>query len=137
MRIVGAAPASGSVALVVVDIDGEAWTLVDTRATRRLFLGNHDVSVDLRAFKEALDAFVNSHGVDHVIVRRATYKGQKRSGAAAIKIEALLQLGSYKTTLVSAQSITKHLASLGVERPDSLMAYQADAFAAALFSLKK
>jgi len=91
----------------------------------------------LREFRDAFDAFVNSHGVENTIVRRATYKGLQRSGAAAIKIEALLQLGDFSTSLAPSQSITKHLAALGVVLPGALKAYQADAFATALFFLKK
>lgn len=137
MRVAGAAPAGDSVSLVVIDVEGTEWSLVDTHATRKLTLGNHEESFSLRAFKDAFDTFVNSHGVDHVVIRRATYKGQKRSGAAAIKMEALLQLGGHATSLVASQSITKHFAALGIARPDSIMAYQSDAFATALFSLKE
>lgn len=137
MRILGAAAAGDSVCLVVLDVEGEKWSLVDTSATRRLFLRNHEDSASLREFRDAFDAFMNSHGIQGVIIRRASYKGLHRSGAAAIKIEALLQLSNHSVSLAPAQSITKNLAARTDEFPMSLTAYQSDAFATALFILKK
>ncbi len=120
----------------MLEASNGGWRLVDTSATRRLILGNHEDATDLQAFRDAFDAFVNSHGVTHVVVRRATYKGQKRSGAAAIKMEALLQLGGYSLTLVPSQTIAKHFAAQGVTPPASLTGYQADAFATALYAFR-
>ena len=137
MRVVGLAPASDHVVLVVLDIDEAAgtWSLVDTSATRKIELGDHEDAGALRDFKAAVGAFVNSHGVGRMIIRRCTYRGQKRSGAEAIKMEALLQLLDCDSTLAPSQSITRRFEKHAVSMPPGLNKYQSDAFATALFAL--
>lgn len=133
MRVLGAAPANDYVALVVVDVDAGGWELVDTSACRKIVLGDHEDSNALRTFREAVEAFTNSYEINEVQIRRCTYKGQKRSGAASIKIEVLLQMLDRPCRLIPAQSITKNFTDLGPKLPPTLTQYQKDAFATALY----
>lgn len=134
MRVLGAAPAADHVALVVLDVDKAGWTLVDTTATRKVVLGDHEDSRSLRDFQDAVDALINSHRIELVVIRRCTYKGQKRSGAAAIKMETLLQLLQCKPRLVPAQTVARRFQVHGVSLPPELTSYQSDAFATALWA---
>jgi hypothetical protein len=90
MRVLGAAPASDYVALVLLDVTGDRWSPIDTSDARKITLADHRESSALRDFSTAIGAYVHSHGVERMIIRRATYKGQKRSGAVVLKIEVLL-----------------------------------------------
>lgn len=137
MRILGAAPASDYVALALIEVnEARQWSLIDTGATRKITLTDHEESSALRDFTIAIGAFIHSYGVDRMMIRRATYKGQKRSGAVAVKIEVLLQILDCQTQLVPAQSIAKRFSLLGIPRPPALTVYQSDAFATALYSIE-
>jgi hypothetical protein len=134
MRVLGAAPASEHVALVVLDIDETGWSVVDTTGTRKVSLGNHEDPGALRDFKDAVSAFIDSHSIEKVVIRRCTYKGQKRSGAASIKMETLLQLLPCESQLVPAQTIARRFQEHAVSLPSDLAKYQSDAFATALWA---
>ena len=135
MRVLGAAPASDHVALVVLEVSAEGWTVVDTSATRKIGIGDHEDPRNLHDFKDAVSAFINSYGVEKLIIRRCTYRGQKRSGAASIKMETLLQLLPCASELVPPQSISRRLEQHGAQFPSELTRYQEHAFAAALWAL--
>lgn len=133
MRIAGAAPAQSYLALVVVEVTSQGWTLVDTRATRKITLTDHEDPKALRDFQAAVTAFIHSYGVERILLRRGTYAGKQRSGAPALKMEAVLQLlGDADLSLVPSQRATARLKKETGGVPAELTAYQHDAFAVAL-----
>ena len=62
--------------------------------------------------------------IDLIVVRRCTYKGKYVSSAAAIKMEALLQLGETRINLLSPQTIKAALKDIDSTPPHTLKGYQ-------------
>lgn len=136
MRVLGAAPASDHVNLVVLEVNSETWSVVDTRTTRKIRLGHHGAARNLHDFRDAVEAFINSHGVDLLLIRRCTYSGRRSSGAPAIKMETLLQLIDCDSRLVPAQTVSSAFKKHGVAVPEGLKKYQELAFATAMSAVK-
>jgi Protein of unknown function (DUF3010) len=132
MRVLGVSLTNAHAALVVIDVHDGSWDLVDTSGTRKIELGDHEDSRALQGFSSAVDTFINSHAIDKIAVRRCTYRGQQRSGAGAIKMEALLQLMPQEVCLVAPQTIAAQFRRSGLSHPESLTQYQRDAFETAL-----
>jgi len=135
MRILGVSFTNTHAALVVIESTGGSWRLIDTSGTKKLEVGDHEDSHALQGFSSAMDTFINSHAVQKIAVRRCTYKGQQRSGAGAIKMEALLQLMPQEVRLFAPQTIAAWFKKLGVSHPNGLTQYQHEAFETALAAL--
>ncbi len=132
MRILGVSLTNTYAALVVIEWSDGSWQLIDTSGTRKLEVGDHEDSRALQGFASAMDTFVNSYAIVKIAVRRCTYKGQQRSGAGAVKMEALLQMMPPEVRLIPPQTIAARFKKLGVSHPSALTNYQHDAFETAL-----
>src|SRR5207244_468776 len=137
MRILGVSFTNTHAALVVIESEDGSWQLIDTSGTRKIEVGDHEDSRALQGFSSAMDTFINSYAVQKIAVRRCTYKGQQRSGAGAIKMEALLQLMPQEVHLIASQTVAARFKKLGLGHPDGLTQYQHDAFETALAAVSE
>ena len=135
MRILGVALTNTHAALVAIETSNGSWQLIDTSGTRKLELGDHEDAPALQGFSSALDTFINSHGIERIAVRRCSYRGQQRSGAGAIKMEAMLQLMAQEVHLIAPQTIAARFRKLGASHPEQLTHYQHEAFETALAAM--
>lgn len=127
MRICGISfEAANAVAVIIESLAGEV-SLVETEV-KRIPLSDHEDSDCLKGFLEAAKSFVHDHSVDAFAIRKCTYAGKFRSGAAALKMEALLQVSDVNTELLSAQTVTARCRSSDFAVPGTLNKYQHDAF---------
>ena len=131
MRICGISFEARATVVVIVDfVTGQPVSHVDTE-TRRISLNAHEDADCLRSFQQTVRTFLTDNSVDAVAIRRCTYSGKYQSGAATLKMEALLQVLEIHTILVPAQTIASNFHDDEHEIPNSLRAYQHDAFRAA------
>ena len=128
MRILGVSLTNGYAALVVIEFEEDSWNVVDTIGTRKVELGDHRQAAALLGFSSAIKTFINSHRIDKIVIRRCSYRGQHRSGAGAIKMEALLQLMQQPVVLLAPQTIGAHIKQSNIRFPPGLNAYQREAF---------
>jgi hypothetical protein len=128
MRICGISFEPKAAVVALVDfVEGQAAAHVDTE-TRRISLNDHEDGDCLRSFQQTVRAFLTDNSVDVVSIRRCTYSGKYQSGAPPLKMEALLQVLEIETFLIPVQTITGNFQDGEIEMPDSLRAYQHDAF---------
>jgi hypothetical protein len=132
MRICGVCLDSDGATVVIVDTDASGDVVVHETEVRRIRLADHQDASSLRDFAQTLASFIRDFSIDAIAVRRCTYKGKYVSGAAAIKMEALLQLSEVPVTLLSPQTIKAARKKSVVAAPAVLKGYQHDAFDAAL-----
>lgn len=132
MRICGVSLDSAGATVVVVDSDSAGNVIVYESEVRKIQLTDHEEASALHEFSQTWESFVRDHSVSDIALRRCTYKGKYTSGAAAIKMEALLQLGAVPVGLLPPQTIKAAVKRLAVALPASLKNYQREAFEAAL-----
>jgi hypothetical protein len=132
MRICGVALDSSAAIVAVIDTDATGNVILYETDVRKVLLTDHEDASSLRDFSQTMTSFVRDASIDRLIVRRCTYKGKYVSGAAAIKMEALLQLIAVPVELVSPHTIHAARKKIEVVAPGFLKAYQHDAFDAAL-----
>ena len=85
---------------------------------------------DLRAFKALFESFARDERVDVFVVRQPATKGQQRAGADAIRMDTLVRLaeGSFAVETVAPQTIAAKFKKAPFERPQSVAAFQEDAY---------
>ena len=131
MRICGISFEAKAAVVAIVDfVTGQLVSHLDTE-TRRISLNDHEDADCLRSFQQTVRTFLTDNSVDAVAIRRCTYSGKFQSGAATLKMEALLQVLDIDTVLVPGQTIASNFQDDEHAIPDSLRAYQHDAFRAA------
>ena len=128
MRICGISfePSSAAVAIIECSQSGTI-SLVDSE-TKRIPLDDHQDSDCLRSFVRTVNALVRDFAVDSIAIRKCTYSGKYQSGAASLKMEALLQVADVTTALVSPQTVASRCKSNNFTVPENLKKYQHDAF---------
>jgi len=131
MRICGISFDSTAAVLVIADFsdDGEV-EIVDTE-TKRAKLGNHEDEACLNSFHRLISAVVNDHAIKQIAIRKCTYAGKYQSGAASLKMEAILQLADVPTVLIAPRSANAACDNHNCVIPSELNKYQHDAFRAA------
>src|SRR5215831_9690446 len=132
MRICGVSLDSSGATVVVVDADEAGNVIVHETEIRKIPLTNHEDASALQDFAQTWASFLRDHSIGEIALRRCTYKGKYTSGAAAIKMEALLQLCAVSVELLSPQTINAVRRKLDATLPDGLKNYQQEAFRAAL-----
>lgn len=131
-KVMGVA-ASGDSAAIVVVACGDGVPQLVAAHTRKIDLANHEDANELVNFMSAMQSLVTSHGLHRVFVRRCTYGGMHQSGAAALKIEALVQLTKgVEVVLIPPQRVAKFEKRNKPTPPEDLMKYQWPAYFVAL-----
>jgi Holliday junction resolvasome RuvABC endonuclease subunit len=132
MRICGIDPDSDGANVAVIDVQADIAVSVVESEVRRIRLTDHEDSLSLQDFSRTLASFLRDMSVDMVAVRRCTYKGKYMSGAAALKIEAMIQVNGVPVRLISPQTIKAVRKKTEMIAPESLRRYQHEAFDAAV-----
>jgi len=136
MRIVGISFEAKAAVVAIIDFSaGSPASHVDSE-TRRIALNDHEDADCLRSFQQTVKTFLTDNSVDTVAIRRCTYSGEYQSGATPLKMEALLQVLEVETVLIPGQTISSSFDDNFVF-PETLRAYQHDAFRVALVKTLK
>lgn len=131
VRVCGISFDSTDSILAIVDFDAEGGCEFVLSETKRIGLGDHENETCLQAFQRLLTAIVKDNKIDAIAIRKCTYSGKYPSGAASVKMEAILQLADIKTVLLDSRSITAICGKNKCSIPPQVNKYQHDAFKAA------
>ena len=96
---------------------------------RKLVLRDDGDATEVRAFRDALYAYLRENGVEHVAIKRRGKSGEYAGGAVGFKLEGVAQLyDQCEVVLTSPQTIAAAIRNNPVEKPDGMPKYQESAF---------
>lgn len=137
MRVAGLSTSTTETSVVILDEFNQVVKLLDIGKVRKVELADHTDSESLRSYSRTLRSLLSEYKVESVRLRQGSYKGQKRTGAPALKAEAIIQSFDLPVVLVPAATCAVRL-----KKPDALhlksdlYTYQHDALGAALTVFK-
>lgn len=104
---------------------------------KKLDLGDDQLRQSLLTMTSAIDSFARQTKVEKFILKSRLRRGKLRSGGVTFKIEALFQLSDVPVVFVPPQTLAKFSKGNMAGKPDSVFAYQEDAFLAGAWYLSQ
>lgn len=97
-------------AAIVVLLQGEAsdFTILSTKA-KKITLIDSNQQEDVKAFYNAIHAFLEAHKVDAIGIKGRATKGKFAGGAVSFKIEGLLQQSNYPVSILAGATLKAKL----------------------------
>ncbi|MET1077736.1 MAG: DUF3010 family protein [Pseudomonas sp.] len=106
--------------------------------TKKIALEDDEQAQSVKAFRTALETFVQAHQVTQIAIKKRSKKGEFAGGPVTFKIEGIIQLlDDCEVSLLSPQSISATQKKQQFSLPDSLNKYQHEAFLTACTALFK
>lgn len=134
MKVCGADISGKTVSLVVLE-KAEDGSISHVALTPKIALTDGKSQTSIRAFCDALAAFVRLNAIDKIAIRSRASKGQFAGGADSFKIEGLIQsLHDTEVALVSPVSIASHERKHPAPKIE-IFSYQNDAYKTARCSI--
>ncbi len=134
MKICGA-DISGKVLNLVVLEQASDGSISHIALTPKIALMDGKSQDSVRAFADALGAFVRLNGIGKIAIRSRAGKGQFAGGAESFKIEGLIQaIPDVEVVLVSPIAISSHEKKYPAPKLN-IYAYQSDAYKTARCSI--
>jgi hypothetical protein len=107
-------------------------------ATKKIKIGNHEDSQELRSFYESFCNFIRDNHIDLIVIKQRQQSGQFAGGAVSFKLEAIIQLNNLiEVVFVSGQSISASNRRKNIDLPASINKYQEQAYSAIVTYLRK
>lgn len=106
--------------------------------TKKIALEDDDESSNVKAFAALVETFVRNNGIEHVVIKKRSKKGEFAGGPTTFKIEGVLQLLSpCDVSLVSPQTVSAQHKKHDFAFATSLNKYQHEAYKTACSALMK
>ncbi|WP_292077878.1 MULTISPECIES: DUF3010 family protein [Brevundimonas] len=122
--------------LAVVESSDDGWDHLKC-SVKKLSLTNDRDPQALLTMKSAIEEFARQHKINEFAIKSRLATGLRAAGGVTFKIETLFQLSGTPTSFVSPQAIAKiEKTNLG-GLPSTILAYQADAYRAAICRASK
>ena len=128
MRICGVSFESTASVVTLIDFDDTTTIAHIPAETRKITMNDHEDDDCLRGFQQTARTFLTDNSVVAVAIRKCTSSGKYQSGAPAMKMEALLQVLDFDTALIPGKTVTTDFDKVDISPPDTVLAYQRDAF---------
>lgn len=132
MRVCGITFDGDAATIVLLDSDGTGDYRVVDCGTKKIPLSDVSDSECVRTFSQVFAAVIKDLSVEKVVAKRCSYKGKYSSGAASLKMEAIVQIQAPAVELLPSKSISTAFGKLSVVPPSNLPKYQIEAFQAAV-----
>ena len=132
MRVCGVTFDGDAATIVVLDSGGPGDYRVVDCGTKKIPLSDVTDNECVRTFSQAFAGVITDLLVEKVVAKRCSYKGKYTSGAASIKMEAIVQIQAPEVVLLPSKSISTAFGKLSLAPPESLSKYQIEAFQAAV-----
>jgi len=117
---------------VVLVREDDGWEFVPSDPTRVTLADFWDTS-EVRLFAKAVEAFLNDHLIDEVVVKKRAAKGRYAGGAASFRMGGVLQVVTHiPVRFLSPQAVSSAVERHGFAPPASLHKYQHRAFDVAM-----
>ena len=128
----------GSEAIIAIaSLDNQALAHV-ALATKKIALEDDDDAANVKAFAAQVKAFVRDNGIERIVIKKRSKKGEFAGGPTTFKIEGVFQLlEGVEVTLLSPQTINAQNKKHNFELPATLNKYQHEAYKAACSALLK
>jgi hypothetical protein len=135
MKVCGVDLSAHDAIVVVLNGTRRSWHLVNCEP-RKITLPDDEEAGQVRAFRDAMDAFVRYHGIQRMAVKKRGKKGKFAGGSVSFKMEGLIQLIEMcDVILLPPQTIAKVAKKYPNVFPEELNQYQRGAFYTALTAL--
>jgi hypothetical protein len=135
MKVCGVDLSAHDAIVVILNGTRTSWHLVNCEP-RKITLPDDEDAGQVRAFRDAMDAFVKHHGIQRTAVKKRGKKGKFAGGSVSFKMEGLIQLiGTCDVILLPVQTIAKVAKEHPNAFPEELNQYQREAFYTALTAL--
>ncbi len=135
MKVCGVDLSAHDAIVVILDGTRRSWHLVDCEP-RKITLPDDEDAGQVRAFRDAMDAFIKYHGIQRTAVKKRGKKENFAGGSVSFKMEGLIQLiETCDVILLPVQTIAKVAKEHPNVFPKELNQYQKDAFYTALTAL--
>jgi hypothetical protein len=144
-RICGIELKSSHAILVILDCHQDGNAEVEEKspefielAQRKIELEDDESVTSVSEFHTAITAFIQSHNIEKIVVKKRAKKGTMAGGAISFKMEAIIQLnGVVEVELITGQAIASADKKQPFPRPIKLKKYQEAAFLVACLSHRK
>ena len=135
MIVCGMEMAASEVRLVILDGTKTSYSYIATKPPK-LVLSNDENPDEVRAFQDAIYAFLRENGVEQVAIKKRGKRGQYAGGPVSFKLEGIVQLYSEcSVVLVSAPAIAAAKRKYAPSVPQDSRKYQQAAFETAFTAL--
>ena len=135
MRVCGVDLSARDAIIVILDGTRGAWNVVRFDQ-RKISLMDDEDAHQVRNFRDAVNAFVNRHGIQRVAVKKRLKRGRFAGGPVSFKMEGLIQLLETCEVVLFPPQVIARVAKEHVNRfPVELQEYQREAFYTALTAL--
>lgn len=138
MRACGVDLRGNDAVFAVIDVADDGTTTFVPTAVRKIPLGDDRISADLKSFQATVKAFLQDQGISHVVIKDRPRSGRMSAGAPTFKMEATFQLIDGLTfEFYWGANIARFRSQNTFEKPEGILAYQEDAYLAAMLHFRK
>jgi len=135
MIVCGIEMAASEARLVILDGNRASYSHVNV-APAKLQLADDEAAAEVRAFQDAIYAFLRENHVELVVIKKRVKRGEYAGGPVGFKLEGILQLyPDCEVSLVSPQSIAAAKRNHSPVTPQGCRQYQQTAFETAFTAL--
>jgi hypothetical protein len=128
MRVCGMELKGSEARLVLLNGTKANYAHISVKPSK-LILADGENPNEVRAFQDALYAFLRENGVEAVAIKKRAGKGEYAGGPVGFKIEAISQLYTdCRIALVPPQTIAAAMRNHPTTLPNNLRGYQEAAF---------
>ena len=107
-------------------------------STKKIALDDDENAAHVKAFAASIAAFMGTHAITRIAIKKRSKKGEFAGGPTTFKIEGIIQLLDHcDVQLLSPQTLTAQFKKHAFDLPASLNKYQHDAYKTACAALLK
>lgn len=129
--------AASEARLVLLSGSKAEYTYINVKP-HKLVLNDDENPDEVKAFRDAINAFFRENKVDLIAIKKRGKKGDYAGGAISFKLEGIVQLyADANIKLIAPQSIGATIKKSAPTHPKGLLKYQISAFETAFAALPK
>ena len=135
-RVCGISISGGSAIFVILDGTRDEFKVVETNP-KKIELDDDNSQDQIKYFYKSVEDFFKQYQIQAVYIKKSNTSGKFSASSRAFKIEALIQMMSYKVNLIAPQTIAAFGKKnrIPVNEYDELFKYQNDAFKVGFYGL--
>jgi len=125
------------VVIVIIKGDNKQDFQIINGNSKKVILGDEKNQSDIKSFYEVIEDFLKQNQVKKVLIKRPSTNGKYKAGHVAFKIEAILQMASIPTELLSSIKIAsvKKKNNITIDKYNEICKYQHEALETAFCGL--
>lgn len=128
MKVCGIELKGSDARLIVLDGCKDQFQLISSRV-KKITCADDESQSEIRAFREAIFAFLRENACEKVAIKKRGKKGQYSGGPISFKLEGIIQLyEACPVELISPNRIAAVIKKKTVAIPTEINNYQHDAF---------